>query len=228
MAERRLTEEQRAAIGAEGEVLVSASAGSGKDVRHDRADGLPRPLGQGGGVGHPRGYLYQPRRGRDEGAPARGDRRARQRGERSAHARAPQRAALADRHGGHQHRALLLQPPSSAAIFTRQTSPAPSACWTMRRRKSSDRAPSRAPSTGCSRAATRVLRCSLRRLRARAGSGGCARSCSKAMKRRSQKPTPAAFLGGIPALYDDAHFAALCEELFSPRPRACGKAAGAL
>ena len=30
MAERRLTEEQRAAIGAEGEVLVSASAGSGK------------------------------------------------------------------------------------------------------------------------------------------------------------------------------------------------------
>ena len=30
------------------------------------------------------------------------------------------------------------------------------------------------------------------------------------------KADPAAFLGGIPALYDDAHFAALCEELFSP------------
>ena len=215
MAERRLTEEQRAAIGAEGEVLVSASAGSGKTfVMIERMVSLVLS-----GKAEASGILAVTFTNLAAG-------------EMKERLRAAIVARVNEESDPHMRAHLkeqLLQ------IGTADISTVHSFCTSVIRRYFyeadvsgsfrvlDDAEAEKLKSRAVARTFDRLLESGDEGFAllssAFAGTRGFGRLREivlESYEKTVSKADPAAFLGGIPALYDDAHFAALCEELFSP------------
>lgn len=223
MSVRKPTPEQQAAIDAAGEVLVSASAGSGNDLRDGGKDHLPHPFGEGGSVFRARRHVHEPRGVRDEGTAARRPRRPPQ-FRKDAAVRARLRgAARRGRHRGHLHRARLLHLRHPPLFLRDGRARATSASSTRRRRTSCAAAPWTPPSTRLLAQKSPLFAGLCAAFADSRGFDNLKDVLLKSYETVIVKPDPRAFLESVPALYGEEGFARVSRELLAPALETAGK-----